>query len=266
MNKFEKLIEYVINDEDNKAQDLFHEIVVEKSRDIYESLMDMDEKDEMGGDSADELINDISVDERGMNEDDDEEGLEVDDEEEGEMSDSDFNADGDMDAHEFDHEAGDAEDAELEDRVVDLEDQLDALMAEFDSYMSDDDMGMGAGPDDMGDGMNDEGGMDYEDDMGGEEEQIAAGMYENVSLSKVSKGISNSTEEGTVNKSSVNADNSGAKGAAAKPHQKTGEEGNVATPTAQDMGSTTEPNESRVKEPKKKGEDAGVNKKSLSGS
>ncbi len=38
MNKFEKLIEYVINDETAKARQLFHTIVVEKSRNIYEAL------------------------------------------------------------------------------------------------------------------------------------------------------------------------------------------------------------------------------------
>jgi hypothetical protein len=37
MNKFEQLIEYVINDEDQKARALFHDIVVGKSREIYES-------------------------------------------------------------------------------------------------------------------------------------------------------------------------------------------------------------------------------------
>ena len=47
MNKFEKLIEFIINDEDQKARELFHEIVVEKSRDIYESIMDEESVDEM---------------------------------------------------------------------------------------------------------------------------------------------------------------------------------------------------------------------------
>jgi hypothetical protein len=39
-SKFEQLIEYVINDEEAKAKELFHDIVVEKSREIYENLMD----------------------------------------------------------------------------------------------------------------------------------------------------------------------------------------------------------------------------------
>ena len=35
--KFEQLIEFVINDDEQKARELFHEIVVEKSREIYGS-------------------------------------------------------------------------------------------------------------------------------------------------------------------------------------------------------------------------------------
>ena len=52
MNRFEQLIEYVINDEEAKARELFHDIVVEKSRQIYEDIMaeedqeDIDEEDE----------------------------------------------------------------------------------------------------------------------------------------------------------------------------------------------------------------------------
>ena len=37
-NKFEQLLELLINEENDKAESLFHEIVVEKSRDIYEGL------------------------------------------------------------------------------------------------------------------------------------------------------------------------------------------------------------------------------------
>ena len=39
-NKFESLLELLINEENDKAEALFHEIVVEKSRDIYENLAD----------------------------------------------------------------------------------------------------------------------------------------------------------------------------------------------------------------------------------
>ena len=75
MNKFEQLIEYVINDDTQKAQELFHEIVVEKSRQIYEDIMSEEEIDEaeegedleegdMGGDAADDLIDDVEAEEQ----------------------------------------------------------------------------------------------------------------------------------------------------------------------------------------------------------
>jgi len=43
-NKFESLLELLINEENDKAEALFHEIVVEKSRDIYEGLADEETK------------------------------------------------------------------------------------------------------------------------------------------------------------------------------------------------------------------------------
>jgi len=39
-NKFESLLELLVNEETDKAEQLFHDIVVEKSRDIYENLAD----------------------------------------------------------------------------------------------------------------------------------------------------------------------------------------------------------------------------------
>ena len=53
MNKIEKLIEYIINDEDQKARELFHTIVVEKSRDIYESIIEEEGVAEGGSPSPD---------------------------------------------------------------------------------------------------------------------------------------------------------------------------------------------------------------------
>lgn len=239
MTKYEQLIECVTNGEEGKAAELFHEIVVSKSRDIYESLMDSE--NEFGGDQADELINDISSDEEGMRVDGEENempaefgGEEIDD-----MDDDDTDG-------EFGAEEGEAD---LEDRVVDLEDQLDVLMAEFDSVMA--------------------GEEGTEPEMGEEEEELdMQGQFnEAVKLEKVSKGIATSTEEEGTNKQSVNADNSGKKGAVAKPITPTGTEANgQSNPEVKPGNGTTAPNESKVKEPKKSGEDSGVNKKSLSGS
>ena len=120
MNKYEQLIEHIINDETDKARELFHTIVVEKSRDIYESLIDEQDLDEVGGNQVEDLVDEITIDEQGMTE-----------EEEGEEE----SEEGAMDAEEMPSEEG-HEEAEIEDRVVDLEDALDELKAEFDALMA----------------------------------------------------------------------------------------------------------------------------------
>lgn len=52
--KFEKLLDYLVNEEMDKANDLFHQIVVEKSRQIYENMIaeEADEEDEEQQDEA----------------------------------------------------------------------------------------------------------------------------------------------------------------------------------------------------------------------
>ena len=148
-DKFNELIELIISEETDQAKALFHDIVVEKSRSIYESLIDETEEDEteedeeleesdfdeeLGGDAAEEFIDDISA---------DEEGLALEDE---------------------------GEEEEMEDRVVDLEDALDELKAEFEKMMGgddEDDMDMDMEPemDDMEMDMDAEEDEDEEDDM-----------------------------------------------------------------------------------------------------
>ena len=63
-NKYEQLIEHIINDEETKARDIFHTIVVEKSRDIYESLIDEEDLSEVGGNEVEGLVDEITVDEK----------------------------------------------------------------------------------------------------------------------------------------------------------------------------------------------------------
>jgi hypothetical protein len=41
-NKFEQMLEHLINDESDKAKELFHQLVVEKSREIYENILSED--------------------------------------------------------------------------------------------------------------------------------------------------------------------------------------------------------------------------------
>ena len=60
-NKFESLLELLINEENDKAEQLFHEIVVEKSRDIYENLADentAEKKDEVKEETKEEAKED----------------------------------------------------------------------------------------------------------------------------------------------------------------------------------------------------------------
>ena len=203
MNKFEQLIEYVINDEESKARELFHDIVVEKSREIYENLMaeeahedleeaedieeaeDLDEGDPMGGDAADNLIDDVEAEEQSdMNMEGEE----------------DFGGDDDGDAGDMggmDDEGGD--EPATKDDILNLEDKLDQLMAEFEDLMGDNDMGDGDGfgPDEGGDAIE----MDDTEEMG---------MMEAVSLKAAPKPVT--SEEGGVNKKSTVAANAGAKG------------------------------------------------------
>ena len=61
MNKYEQLIEAIISEDDAQAKELFHQIVVEKSRDIYESLMD-EESADVDADTE-ELADDVEADE-----------------------------------------------------------------------------------------------------------------------------------------------------------------------------------------------------------
>jgi hypothetical protein len=165
-SKFEQMLEYLISDEQDKAKELFHDLVVEKSREIYEEILSEDfseevdeakEKDEDEEDldeAKDE--DDEEVDENFSFEGDDEAG---DDEVGGDATD-DFM--GDIDADE-EGEEGEEGEGDIEDRVVDLEDALDDLKAEFERMMGGEEEGDDMGGDDMGDMGDDEMGMDMDE-------------------------------------------------------------------------------------------------------
>ena len=235
-NRFEQLIEYVINDEEAKAKELFHQIVVEKSRAIYEDLMDEDTVEEeleednamgeepteidtdmsegdLGGSQAQDMIDDVEMEEQGMSEDDSD--VEFDDgaEEAGKDLTKDIE-------HEHD-------DGELENRVVDLEDKLDELMAEFEAMMD------GGDAADMGDtpDMTD---IEVQDDEY-ETEGALMPMEEAINLKQVHPKVTTQEAPGTDTKSTVAA-NSGARGAMAQPVKMTGDtaQGRPA-PTTKDL-------------------------------
>jgi len=167
---------------------------------------------------------------------------------------------------ELDADEEEGEEEDLEDRVVDLEDQMEELMAEFEALMADEaeepehaDM-FGAEEGDMEEGM-------FESDEEVTEDEDAEALEEGVALKAAPAPVK--SEDGAVNKKSSVAANAGAKGAEAKPHQKTGEEKGRTAPTAQDLigevgntpaRSTQKP--SAAPKAKVKGEESGTNAKS----
>lgn len=175
MNKYEQLIEHIINDDEAKARALFHSIVVERSREIYESLMDTEEglsQDAVGG-----LVDEIQADETGMHEAD-EEDMPGDDMS-GEPSDMDdmdsMGGMDDMDAIGGDA-VGDSDSPATKGDIMDLESAIDELKAEFDRLMSDEgsDDAMGA-DDDMDMGADDEEDGEEADDEEADDEEDGAG-------------------------------------------------------------------------------------------
>jgi hypothetical protein len=238
-SKFEQLIEYVINDEEAKAKELFHDIVVEKSREIYENLMDesaeeeleeaesTDQEDEKAEKAGKKVTKDIEYDDKKdrkerMDEEEDEEMEEnlvpvptggMDEEL---MNDVEMEEEG-MEMSEDEGEEG------LEDRVVDLEDKLDELMAEFESLMGDngDSVGDEMGGDDLEMDDTETAEFDMDGEEGEEEETEELGMMEAVNLAKAPAPVT--SEPAGTNTKSTNANNSGAKGAMAHPVKMTGD-------------------------------------------
>ena len=207
-SKLEQMLEKLVNNDRDGADALFHEFVIEKSRGIYEKMLESDledlEVDEASHDKdkkekkddkkmkeeSDEEVDEASNEDE-VKEDSDEEVDEASDEDVDEASDEDVEeatdektdenfgeitpeADPMMGGDAADDMVDDMEDGdegemgddaeEIEDRVVDLEDALDDLKAEFEKMMADKD--------------GDDGDMDDDDaadmDMGDEEKEDEA--------------------------------------------------------------------------------------------
>jgi hypothetical protein len=167
MNKYEQLMEYIISGEEAKAKGIFHEIVVARSREIYESIMDEHDPAVHGRNDVEGLVDEITADEVGMHEDDMDMDMGM-----GDEPGMDDGMGGDEpgmgDEHGMDGGMGDeaGEHEEIEDRVMDLEDAIDELKAEFEKLMGgesgedheggDEDMGSDEGDDDSSNPFSDE--------------------------------------------------------------------------------------------------------------
>ena len=155
---FEAMLEALINEDQEQAKNIFHDIIVGKSREIYEQLLaeeleDEEEEDGQGEEEEEESGFGISEGEEGEEEEEEEE--------EGEEEDSDTFPDFDSEEETPDFEADEEDEGELEDRVMDLEKELDALKREFDELMDTEREEHGA----------DEFGSDFESEYNPEEEE-----------------------------------------------------------------------------------------------
>ena len=164
--KFEKLLDLIVNEEMDKANELFHEIVVEKSREIYENLIaeeaDEEEMDESAEEDMDESAEEEDMDdsaEEDMDESADEDmdeseeledsySMEMDDEPEAGGMEKTDDLEGDI---EMDGEEGGDDEAmfDIKNAIAELEAAFEKLEAsqggdagdEFGDEMGDDEMG-----------------------------------------------------------------------------------------------------------------------------
>ena len=230
-NKFEKLLDYLVNEEMDKANELFHEIVVEKSRSIYENLiaqeaaedeeedeeevdetMDaMDEEEsmyEIGGDHSDDFVDSV-VDKDAMGDDDMDDGMPGDDMGM-DMGDHDM---GDHDMGDHDMEGDDM--ADVKHDVEEIKDKLDqifaALSGKEEPVDSDDDMDAEL---DLGDD-EDESNDDEEDDDEDNFDETFVREYRELVRGKGKDYTAGSPGESNVHaKSAINANPSD------RPHSK----------------------------------------------
>ena len=73
-DKWKQLVDLIVNEEEQKASDLFHEIVIENSREIYENLISQEDLDEkVSDDEVKDFEADIKADEEGISEEDEKE-------------------------------------------------------------------------------------------------------------------------------------------------------------------------------------------------
>ena len=150
----QQMLEHLVNDDQAKAEELFHEYVVQQSREIYESLIDSEIAEEEETDEDDEEVDEASHKE----EDEDDEKVDEEFEDiavEGDDEDPDMMGGDPTDDLEGDLEMGDDDMAEKseEELFQDLDSIVDELQAKFDELKGGDDMG-DMGDDDMG-GMDD---------------------------------------------------------------------------------------------------------------
>jgi hypothetical protein len=138
----QQMLEHLVNDDQAKAEELFHEYVVTASREIYESLIDSEiaeEKDEdEDEDKMKEAAKDDDAEEDKVDEEFEDIAIEGDDEMPPMGGDPTDDLEGDIDAEMDDEEGGEKSEEEL---FQDLDSIVDELQAKFDELKGGDGMG-----------------------------------------------------------------------------------------------------------------------------
>ena len=252
-NQFEAMLEALINEDQETAKEIFHNIVVAKSREIYEELLSEDfdleedskdkEDDEDKEDKEDRADEAFGADDSEEEPADDGEEEPADDSEEDEVG---GDATDDMigDVTDGEEEGSDLSDEEQTDRIMDLEDALEELKAEFEQLMAGEEGEPEMGADDMG--MDAEpamdGGMDAEPAMGGEQDELQKFMeyVDKVALPKHGDNGTN-TKSIVAGKNdmggttaniakSFSTEKGGTQGGLAKPNATVNDAGNINKP------------------------------------
>jgi len=198
--KLEQVLDLLLSEDSDQAAELLHQIIVEKARVIYESIVEeeddaeaedeqLDESDEVGGEPNEDFTDEIAS---------DKEEVDTDEQNDGEAGGEEAGEGSEEDEEEVEGEAEMGE-GDVEDRVEDLESQLAELRAEFDALMGEemmepqhadlgDEMADIEGefgdeePADMDGEMPDMGGMGGEEKVVGE---VVATMFEKQAKGKL---------------------------------------------------------------------------------
>ena len=165
--KLESILELLLAEENEKAEELLHEYVVDKAREQYESLLDDEvEEEEVSEviDQSNDFVDDITSDEDEVHAD-----------EIGEEDDEDESENPFADAEEESEDESEGEE-DLEDKVDDIADELESLKAEFEALMAD--------------------GDEPEAELGDEEEaDLEMGGEEELDLESVEYDLDEATDE-----------------------------------------------------------------------
>lgn len=178
-SKLEQVLEYLINKEEGKARELLHLVIVEKARNIHESLLEQDDATPGGRKLAEADDDDMSFEQYFSEKDlDDVEGAEEDAEAASDDLTDDLFGGDDAEGEEGDEDAeGEEEDPDAagDSDIEDLKKAIEELQAEFEKLQGGDAGGEEEAPeeeegDDLG-GDDADMGDDADFDLGGDEEE-----------------------------------------------------------------------------------------------